>query len=131
MTMEQAYAQALWKMIEAGRPPQSAVKSVHGALEARGRLGLLPRISRAFSRIANRAIARDNVVIYVAREKDAKHVLKEAAPIFAETGIEAKNVEIRIDENCIGGWRLEGKEALYDNSYKKHLLSVYNRVTKA
>ncbi|MDO8481563.1 MAG: F0F1 ATP synthase subunit delta [bacterium] len=127
--MEQAYAQALWKIIEGGATPKSAVKTIHEALAARGRLGLLPRISSAFSRLSARAFARDTVVISVAHEKDRKHGLKEAGPILNEAGIKAGDVKICIDENLIGGWRLEGRELLHDASYKKQLLDIYERVS--
>ena len=129
--MQNAYAQALWKLIEGGATPKSAMKSVHSALEARGRLGLLPRISRAFSRIASRTFARDNVVVYVAHKKDEGSALRQAGPILKRAGIKTKDVEICVDENLIGGWRLEGRELLHDASYKKQLLDIYERVSGA
>ena len=128
--MQNAYAQALWKMIEGGAAPKSAAKSMHTVLEARGRLGLLPRISRAFSRIASRNFARENVVIFIAHKKDEKDALRQAEPILKEAGIKTKDVEIRIDGNLIGGWRLEGRELLHDASYKKQLLDIYEQVSE-
>ncbi|MDO8561642.1 MAG: F0F1 ATP synthase subunit delta [bacterium] len=126
--MQDAYAQALWEMIEGGTAPKKAVKAVHEALAARGRLGLLSRIARAFSRIAARSNARDTVVLHVARAKDGNRAQKEAASMLKDAGIKAGDVEIRADENLIGGWRLEGREVMHDASYKRQLLDMYERV---
>lgn len=127
--MDKAYAKALWKILEDGAKPKSAVKTLHDALKARGRLGLLPKIARAFKLLASRAEARESVVLKVARASDAKHAFREAEAILENAGIKSSEVKINVEENLIGGWRLEGKEALHDNSYKKHLLSMYNRIT--
>ncbi len=43
-------------------------------------------------------------------------------------GAEISNVQI--DSDLIGGWRMESGEHLIDNSYKKHLLTIYNAATQ-
>ncbi len=101
------------------------------ALAARGRLGLLPKIARAFNLLATRAEARNTITMKVARHADGKRALKDAARFFKDAGVKPDDVKINVQEHLIGGWRLEGRETLYDNSYKKHLLSVYNRITNA
>lgn len=127
--MEQAYAQALWKMVEEGVEPKEAVAKLREVLARHGRETLLPRIGRAFARIAARERAKSAVVLSVAREKDARNAKQEAAGVLRELAAGAEDVEIRVDDSLIGGWRLEGRERLVDASYKKSLLSIYNRAT--
>jgi len=127
--MEDSYAQALWQMVEKGIKPKEAVAKIREALEKRGRLSILPKIGRAFARIAARESAKRAVVLSVANEKDAVDAKREMKDIFHEMGVEAGDVEVRLDETLIGGWRFEGRERLHDASYKKYLLSVYNRAT--
>lgn len=127
--MEHSYAQALWQMIEKGIKPKEAVAKIHEALERRGRASLLPKVGRAFARIAARESAKRAVVLSVANEKDAAGAKRELKHVLDEMGVEAGDIEVCLDETLIGGWRLEGRERLYDASYKKSLLSVYNRAT--
>jgi F0F1-type ATP synthase delta subunit len=127
--MENAYAQALWKMIEGGMKHQDAVRSLRDKLASGGRENLLPRIAHAFARIAERENNKSKIRVYVAHQRDAHHAMTEAKKALARIGIDDAEMETHIDETLIGGWRLEGKERLLDESYKKHLLSIYNRAT--
>lgn len=129
--MEQSYAQALWSIVASGKDAKKAVRALRDLLATHGREALLPRIARAFARIAERDASRNDVVLTIAREKDSRMAHIELKSRLAELGIAAKNLKTQIDDTLIGGWRLEGKETLIDNSYKKHLLAVYNRLTNA
>ena len=95
MTMESAYAQALWKMVEGGMSPAKAVHELRDLLKARGREALLPRIGRAFARIAEREGKRTGVTLSVAREKDERAAKSAVKQILAEFGVEPKEVRIR------------------------------------
>lgn len=128
--MEQAYAQALWQMIESGTEPRKALHAMIESLKAKGRGALLPRIARAFERLAQREMRENAVVVSVAHEKDAAHGKREARKLLEELKIEANGIDVAIDETLIGGWRLEGRGALVDNSFKKSLLEMYNHATK-
>ncbi len=127
--METAYAQALWKMVEGGMTPSKAVHALHGVLKANGREVLLPRIAKAFARIAERETKRTDVVLTVAREKDERYAHKEVKEILAGMGVETKDLKTEVDDTLIGGWRLEGRERLVDASYKNQLLELFNRAT--
>lgn len=119
------YAQALWKALEGGIEPKRAVKALVRELEAAGRPRLLSRIGKVFARIAERELRKNRVTLTLARKADeakGKHAVRE---ILKE--LSAKDIDVRIDENIIGGWRLEGKGMLVDESFKKQLLSIYNR----
>ena len=127
--METAYAQALWKMVEGGMTPAKAVHALRDTLKAHGRETLLPRIARAFERIAEREAKKIDVVLTVAREKDERRAHKEIKETLSQLGVEAKNLKTQVDDTLIGGWRLEGREHLVDASYKKQLLELFSRAT--
>ena len=132
--MEEAYAQALWKIIEggpgrAGTPAKKAVELLHQSLVARGRQGLFPKIARAFERLAARKRMGSGITLTVAREKDllwAHHQAKEVLDSMA-----AKHADIKeeIDVSLIGGWRVEGQGTLLDESFKRDLLDMYKMIT--
>ena len=131
MGMEQAYAQALWQMVEGGMTPSKAVHALEAALKQHGRVALLPRIARAFERLAERDARKNDLVLTVAREKDLAHAKKEAAQMLSSLGIESSDLKTQVDDSIIGGWRLEGKEHLVDASYKKQLLDIFNSAVSA
>lgn len=134
--MEQAYAQALWKAVEGGpgqegMTPHAAVKAVKELLEKQGRVALLPRIARAFARLAERQSNKNDMVLTVAREKDERRAKSEVKEILATLNAEDASLKTQVDDSLIGGWRLEGRGTLVDNSYKARLLDIYQRVTSA
>ncbi len=129
--MEQSYAQALWKMVEGGMTPHQAVLAVKESLERYGRGALLPRVASAFARLAEREGKKSDVVLTVAREKDERHARTAAKELLAELHIDADGLKTQVDDTLIGGWRLEGRGMLVDNSYKSKLQRIYNQVTSA
>jgi F0F1-type ATP synthase delta subunit len=128
--MEHTYAQALWNMIEEGTAPSKALRALRDSLKENGRESLLPRIGRAFARIAERETRRSDMVLTVAREKDERKVRTQVKEVIAKLGIDGKDLKTRIDDTLIGGWRLEGRGHLVDASFKKQLLTMYNRTTQ-
>lgn len=122
--METSYAHALYQAIAGGTEHKKAVAHLAARLKREGRLALMPRIARAFARIAERESAKKRTRLSVAREKDA-HAAHQAASAHATV----EKSDVRIDETLIGGWRLEAGDTLVDASYKKHLLDIFNKVT--
>lgn len=125
--MEHAYAEALWKLVAGGMSPSKAVKGVRESLEREGRGALMPRIGKAFARIAEREGARTRVTLTVAREKDERAARSAAKEMLASLEVASKDVDVRVDDSLIGGWRLEGRETLLDKSYKTQLLDLFNK----
>lgn len=119
--MENLYAQALWKSIEKGQDPKDAVASLVKILASGGRSELLPRVRRSLMRLVAKEV-NTKPRVYVARASDAESA-------FKASGID--DADVCVDETLIGGWRLETAESLVDNSFKKHLLSIYSKVTSA
>jgi F0F1-type ATP synthase delta subunit len=119
--MEKLYAQALWKSIENGRNPKEAVESLAKLLKKQARLELMPKIAKAFARLAE-ANKANRTRIFVAHEKNAKAALKASGVVEAD---------VCVDETLIGGWRLEGGNEVVDRSFKKYLLDIYNEALAA
>lgn len=123
---ETAYAQALMTLVEKGSSPKEAVRTIREHLSSKGGAALLPRVGRAFARLAEARSARDGLTIVVAKEQDAARATKAAKPY-----LEGETPRVLVDSSLVGGWRLEGKGLLVDASFKKYLLEIYNRaVTK-
>lgn len=118
--MPNAYAQAILKLIEKGEQPKDAVARMHDVLKESGRTALLPRIARAFARLAGREVQKNRSVLVVARKGDEKIARKSSG---------AADAELQVDDTLIGGWRFEDKGTLTDASWKRHLLSLYGKVT--
>lgn len=125
--MEQAYARALWKMVEGGMSAIDAVENLRAVLVKQGRLALLPRIARAFERIAAREQARRAITLSVVHEKNSREAMHEARGTLKELGIAERDVSVKVDDTLIGGWRLEGRGHLQDSSHKQQLLALYNQ----
>ena len=117
----ESYAQAILELLGKGERPKSIVSNLYNVLEAQGRKAFLTHIARAFTRAAARDMQKNRSVLVVARKKDEKQARKSSG---------AKNAQLLIDENIVGGWRFENKEELIDASHKKHLLSIYNQVAQ-
>ncbi|HEY4526296.1 MAG TPA: F0F1 ATP synthase subunit delta [Candidatus Paceibacterota bacterium] len=127
--MERVYAEALWEMVEKGKAAHEAVAALKKMLEARGRLALLPRIGKAFQRLAAKEAKKNTCTLTIARQKDAQKAVKEVEQVLAELKIGDTDLCETVDESLIGGWRLEGRGMLVDQSWKKALLDIYTRAT--
>ncbi len=119
------------KMIVKGMSSKEAVEAVRRLLVRTGRETLLPKIGRAFERIAHRERSKSEVVLTIARAADQRAAEKESSAALSNMKLSAKDVVTQIDESLIGGWRIEGREHLVDASFKKYLLSLYNRATQS
>jgi F0F1-type ATP synthase delta subunit len=126
--MEKIYAQALWRMIENGMEPTKAVHALYEKLKMLGREALMPRIAVAFRNLAERSRAHDALTITVADQENEASALREARAAFGDAKL--ADVNVRVDKDLIGGWRLEGREKLIDASYKNQLLKMYEKLTK-
>lgn len=117
-------------MIEGGTSPKEAVAALRRKLIAEGRENLLPRIAGAFRRIAEREMRKHEIVLSLARAKDERSAKSSAKASLKQLKVSADDLAVTIDDTIIGGWRLEGRGELIDASWKKHLLSIYNRATR-
>lgn len=126
--MPDNYAEALWRVVEKGKTPKAAVSALYRMLEAQGRLRLLRPIGKSFARVAEKKERASKITLSIAREKDARAAIREAASILAGFGAKKEDLALAVDPDIVGGWRLEGRGKLIDASYKKHLLNIYDNV---
>ncbi|MEK7509736.1 MAG: F0F1 ATP synthase subunit delta [Patescibacteria group bacterium] len=115
------YAHAILHMIKKGETPREAITRMHKALEAKGRVGLMPHIARAFRRLALKDANKSRSLLTVARVKD-EQAAREASG--------ARDAELAVDPTLIGGWTFEDKGTLTDASWKSSLLSIYRAATR-
>ena len=108
---------------------KKAVRALKASLEASGRIMLLPRIAKSFSRHAERELRRTRVTLTIANKGGESAAKKSARAIVGKDLSE--DVHIAIDNTLIGGWRLEGNGQLIDASFKKHLLEMCGRITNS
>lgn len=113
------YASALLRLHEKGVSARESAEQLIEVLKKSGRMALLPRIGKAFARLAGKMMRNKRQTLIIAHEKEKSHARKES---------EAKHAEVRIDANLISGWRLESGDELRDVSGKKHLLTMYDKV---
>lgn len=116
--MPHAYARALIALVSKGLTPKEAVQKVFVSLEAKGRMGLAKSIARAFARDAEKELRRSRATLTVAHAKDAKK---------ASANANIGEYEVITDPTLIGGWRLETFDSLIDQSWKKQLVSIYQK----
>jgi F0F1-type ATP synthase delta subunit len=89
----------------------------------------MPHIAKALERLAARVSQKETIVLSIARKQDEHKTLAQAKSALAGLSASRDEIEVRIDETLIGGWRLEGGEHLVDASYKMQLLDMYTAAT--
>lgn len=122
--MENLYAAALERLLAKGEKEEVVMKNLMAHLKARGRVKLLPAILRAL-KVTKIRSAVTGATVEVARKEDASKALSEAAQhgINAETAV--------VNESLLSGWRGRSKGVLVDQSGKRALTDIYQRVVKA
>ncbi len=124
------YADALIAMTERGANPKEAVAAFKRYAEARGMHGVMARLPAILDRRESAHKRRHEVAVSVAHERDAAHAKREAAEQMKELGVDTHAVHVRLDDTLIGGWRMEAHNTLIDNSFKKHLMSLYASIIR-
>lgn len=131
MTLKDAYAHVLFDASkrETGASLSHFLGRFMAVLTQKGHRALLPDILRAYKALESADRKAHTTTMICARKKDLKkyeNVLKE----IAGEGSEAYTEEI-VDDTLIGGYVIRKGDMLYDNSYKKKLLRLFeNAVTE-
>ena len=101
-----------------------------GVLTARGHLKLLPHIQSALQRISQARERRENIRVSTRSPEAHRRFRGSIETYVKEFGGQNTDVEEIIDENIIGGFRIEGKDHLVDASYRKMLLELYKKMVQ-
>jgi len=96
-------------------------------LKKRGVLGLLPKILTILEHAINRDKSQKATLV-LARDSDKDKILEAVGDDFGKISTLKEDLNIKIDESIIGGYRLETSGDLIDESYKSRLLSIYRAV---
>ncbi len=112
----EVYAKAMFALKESGKNVDDVVNGTVASLKSRGALKLLPKILSAYKSLT-RKMSSKGAVLTIARPGDESSALKESSA--------PEGVNIKIDSNLIGGYRLESDGKLVDNSFKSVLLQIY------
>ena len=121
--MEEKYAQTLLKLAAAGVEPGDAVVRVNTVLEKEGRVGLWPKIKRAFIRLVQSNRQKENATLVLSDESKKSEIEKSI-------GISLVGASVTKDESIIGGWVYKKGSQLVDASYKTQLKRLYTQATK-
>ncbi|MBY0110517.1 hypothetical protein K2Y00_00700 [Patescibacteria group bacterium] len=121
--MEKVYASALERLLSQGVKEDALMKNLMTHLKARGRVKLLPAILRSL-KVAQIRNTVTGATVEVARKEDAAKALSAAAThgITADKAI--------VNESLLSGWRGRSKGVLVDQSGKRALTDIYQRVVK-
>ena len=124
------YAEALIAMTEGGASPKEAVATLARYTDVRGIQGIMKRLPAILHRHALAHAREREVVLSVARERDAAHAKSEITELGKDLGADIHAVRVAVDDSLIGGWRLTTRNMLVDNSFKKQLSTIYSRITR-
>lgn len=122
------YAQALYNAATADKArPEAAAKNFVELLKSRGQAKLLPSVLSEYKKIIEKASRRGSAIVRVAHEKDAQTYGTEVARVLEDMGIKEKPTRV-VDEAVVGGVRVETHGAIYDRTYRRGLILIYNDI---
>lgn len=127
MTLANAYAHVLFDASkeEKGAQLSHFLDRFIAVLDKKGHDSLLPDILRAYAVLKQTETKAHTTTMVCARERDFKKYERELKKI-AESGT---RTEKTVDDTLIGGYVIRKGDTLYDNSYKKMLLQIFERAT--
>lgn len=94
-------------------------------LKNRGHEALLPQILSVYERELEEKGKR--TILTVASEKDAQKALKELES-HKET-FDLEHLETVVDDSLIGGFVVRNQDTILDQSYRRALIGLYQKVT--
>jgi len=121
------YAKALISAAKTEKDTDALIASFFKVLKARGALKLLPKIL-TFLEHAQTKNASAKPTLTIAREKDKDSALMQIENAIKGIVSSKDEIEIKIDDSIIGGYRFQTSKDLLDESYKTKLLSIYRSV---
>lgn len=98
-------------------------------LKLNGHIGLLPKIKKYFEELYWKDQARRTVEITTAKEtteKERNSLLQkgEYKEVFDTTN---KIIKYSVDQNLVGGFKVQSRDRLIDTSYKAQLMRLYSK----
>lgn len=128
--MREHYITATLDLLEAGHPVGEVFAGLRRVLGSRNHAQLLPGILRGILRRLSDRTVTAGTRVFVATIEDAATLAKEIELYLATLGGSGNAPVVVVDGTLIGGAVVEHNAARIDASYKRALLSLYERVTE-
>ncbi len=123
--MHKKYAKAFFDLIKdkSEAEVEKTFEEFLRYLDEKKKSKLLPKIVAELEKLYQKA-AKSAPKLYIAKEEDAEKVAKKAeAFALAKT-------EIVKDPEIIGGFKIKTKDFIFDASFKRYLLDLYETLRK-
>ena len=123
--MHKKYAKALFDLIKdkSEAEVEKTFEDFLRYLKEKQKIKLLPKIMAELEKLYQKA-AKSAPKLYIAKEEDAEKVAKKA-----EAFALAKTVIVK-DPEIIGGFKIKTKDFIFDASFKRYLLDLYETLRK-
>lgn len=118
------YAALITNALKGGASKDFATKLI-AYMKAHGHVSLLPAILRRVERTARSA---DSAVVTLAHASDAKTLAPKIAGALSTLGVEG-DYALSVDENIVGGYSVVARHKVIDQTYRKALVDLYQRIT--
>ena len=119
--MPKKYARALFELLKEKDVKDDVIKRFLAYLDAKSKLKLLPKILHELEKLIE-ADAKRAPQILLGNEKAKDAALKTADML----GV--KEAPVKTDEKLIGGFMIKGQNFLWDASYRRFLLDLYEKL---
>jgi len=129
MELEKKYAQALADLAKNKSSDEISVIFLNfiSLLKKRGHYSLLPKILKSLENIKQKKDL--NAVEFIVSSAKQEDKFKPKLVEFKKYFSGEEKVKTKIDETIVGGFIIKSKNIIIDGSYKKALMSLYNKFT--
>lgn len=90
-------------------------------------MNLLPSILKEFEKYRMRDLDTKRVILTVANKEDVTKY-KEEVQKYVTTLNGDDHIGVKVDEQIIGGFKIEFGDMMVDGSYKRRLLNLYREI---
>jgi F0F1-type ATP synthase delta subunit len=126
--MKKAYVTAFVESILAGTPVETALANLREVLKTRGHERLWSQILKVSARELEAKLARVTPQLSVAKAGSTSEADVKAALVTLGAARETA-YDTSVDETLVGGFSLRVGGRLLDKSYKRALITLYEKIT--
>ena len=125
MSLAPAYASVI-QSAQKNREGKAFTDKLLSMMRARGHLSLLPEIVR----ILEREPVKASATVTVASEAELKAAASQIKTALASLGQEDLKHATVIDPRVVGGYAVQTRSSIIDNTYRTALVSIYQKATR-
>ena len=125
MSLANSYAQTIINVTAHGSKADFVTKLV-AFMKSRGHLSLLPQVIRIVERAPNPSQA----TVTVRSAHDEKKYKDAITKALKDLGIEGHHTTVE-DPNLVGGFMVQGKGKVIDNSFRSALVKIYQNTIRS